>query len=195
MDGVDNRVIRERRDIALYCTPRKLMLTTILRGVADLTQSQLHGEQAGWTEAKGATDAAIFPTALHEQALSRPGYACLIFLDLKKFLPSIPPGRISFDGILHGLPEDMQRLFAHDFAVMVGRYDSQLSVGDPFKIDWGALMGCVLSTHKARMLLDSLLAAIIHHVSGVRPYGGGKGIFVNCRRTTSRVLYMQRPAQ
>jgi hypothetical protein len=81
-DGVDSRVIRERREIALYCTPLKLMLSTVLRGVADVSQSQIHGEQAGWTEAMGAIDAAILRTALHEQALNRPGYACILFLDL-----------------------------------------------------------------------------------------------------------------
>jgi hypothetical protein len=62
----------------------KLLLATVLRGVADMAQSQLHGEQAGWTEAMGAVDAAILHTALHEQALNCPGYTCILFLDLKK---------------------------------------------------------------------------------------------------------------
>jgi hypothetical protein len=73
-DRVDNRITRERREIALDCTPLKLLLSTVMRGVADVAQSQLHGEQAGGTEAMGVIDAEILHTALHELALNRPGY-------------------------------------------------------------------------------------------------------------------------
>jgi hypothetical protein len=61
-DGDDSRVIRERGEIALYCTPLKFMLATVLRFVADVAQIQLHGKQVGWTEAMGAVDAAILCT-------------------------------------------------------------------------------------------------------------------------------------
>jgi len=69
----DPRVLQERREIALFSTSQKLLLKTCVGGLNDQIQSQLAPEQLGWTQAHGATDAAILFTALHDQALARPG--------------------------------------------------------------------------------------------------------------------------
>jgi hypothetical protein len=176
--GADPRVIRERREIALLHS-LKLILSTLLRGVAAVAQSHLLPEQTGWTEACGAVDASCLFVALHGRALARPGYGVILFLDLKQFFPRIPTRGIEIETILHGLPPDLQRLAARDFAVMAVRYDKQLELGDEFTIEWGALMGCVLSTQKARVLLSSLLAAIIRYVRGTRLYGSSNAAFVD----------------
>jgi len=112
-----------------------------------------------------------FFAALHDQALARAGVAIILFLDLKQFFPRIPPEGIAFGALLHGLPPVVQQLAARDFAVMEGRYESQSGLGEAFTIDWGALMGCVLSTQKARIMLNSLVEAILRHVRGVNLYG------------------------
>jgi hypothetical protein len=56
---------------------------------------------------------------------------------------------------------------------MTGMYDTLLGTGDPFEINWGALMGCPLSTQKARILLDTLVPVMRKYVRGVRLYGSG----------------------
>jgi hypothetical protein len=169
--GADSRVVQQCREIALYCTGQKMIQKTCIGGLNDQIQSQLAPEQLGWTQAHGATDAAILFAALHDQVLARPGVAIILFLDLKQFFPRIPPEGIALGALLHGLPPDVQQLAAQDFAVMEGRYESQKGLGDPFTIDWGALMGCVLSTQKARIMLNSLVEAILRHVRGVNLYG------------------------
>jgi hypothetical protein len=97
---------------ALYSTPLKLVLSTLLRGVADVAQSQLLPEQTGWSEVCGAVDASCLFAALHGQALARPGFCVILFLDLKQFFPRIPTRAIEIETILHGLPPDLQRLAA-----------------------------------------------------------------------------------
>jgi len=142
-----------------------------MSGLSDQLQSQLAPEQLGWTRAHGATDAAILFAALHDQVLARASVAIILFLDLKQFFPRIPPEGIAFGALLHRLPPVVQQLAARDFAVMEGRYELQSGLGEAFTIDWGALMGCVLSTQKARIMLNSLVEAILRHVRGVNLYG------------------------
>jgi len=173
--GADPRVLQERREIALFSTSQKLLLKTCVGGLNDQIQSQLAPEQLGWTQAHGAMDAAILFTALHDQALGRPGVAILLFLDLKQFFLRIPPEGIMLGAILCGLPPAVQHLAARDFAVMKGRYESQNGLGEPFTIDWGALMGCVLSTQKARIMLNSLVEAILQHVHRALRHGTARG--------------------
>jgi hypothetical protein len=79
---------------------------------------------------------------------------------------------------------------------MAGRYDTQLGLGDEFTIDWGALMGCDLSTQKARVLLNSLLAAIIRYVRGTRLYGSSNAAFVDMQADDlARVIHHADRAQ
>jgi len=133
--GADPQVLQERCEIALFSTLQKLLLKTCVGGLNDQIQSQLAPEQLGWAQAHGATDAAILFTALHDQALARPGVAILLFLDLKQFFPGISPEGIKLGAILYGLPPAVQHLAARDFAVMEGRYESQNGLGEPFTID------------------------------------------------------------
>jgi hypothetical protein len=135
--GADTRVIRERRETALYCTPLKLLLSTLLRGIGDAAQSQTLPEQMGWTEAHGAVDASILFSAMHSQAISRPGFCVILFLDLKQFFPRIPTRAVELEAAM------LQRVAAREFAIMEGRYDTQLGLSDSICIDWGALMGCI----------------------------------------------------
>ena len=53
------------------------------------------------------------------------------------------------------------------------RFDSAAGLGVPFKNPRGALMGCVLSPDRAKIMLNSIVSAISLHTKGVRLYGWG----------------------
>ena len=173
-------VVSERREIALMAQEMKLLL----KMVRDVSYQRVLGRvisaQAGWLTGFGCTDPALVAAALIQQQrrLQRPLY--LLYIDLSTFFPKLDRQVVRYAEMIHGLPEEVSDLVALIYGEATNRddcvecrYDSEAGLGDPFKNYMGALMGCVLSPDRAKLVLNTVVAAISLHCKGVRVAGYG----------------------
>ena len=173
-------VVQENREIALMAQDMKLFLQMVRRVSYSRLVGRLAREQAGWLAGFGSVDPATAAALVIQQARRLEHPLWLLYVDLATFFPACNRGIIKAAEILHGLPRQVVRLTAliygthedPDSAVQC-RYDSAGGLGAPFKNHMGALMGCVLSPDKAKILLNTVLVAIQAVAKGVRLWGFG----------------------
>jgi len=110
------------------------------------------------------------------------------FIDLATFFPRIDRGACKVAELLHGLPKEVIELTALIYGAADDpegaincQYDSAGGLGDPFKNRMGALMGCVLSPDKAKILLNSIDAAKVTNPTRMQ----AKGIAARARKCDS----------
>ena len=178
----DPNIIGERREIALM----EQLMKVVLRAVKASTYARLEGRvlapQLGWLQGCATAHVGIQLQVLLQQA-ARLGHTLYIcYIDLATFFPSIERGVLLEHELLAGVPRDVLDLAAAIFgaaeaeAGMDGgvpcRYDSAAGLGDAFRNNMGALMGCVLSPARAKLFVNSVVAAIHLSVRGVRLWGG-----------------------
>ena len=102
----------------------------------------------------------------------------MLYIDLATFFLRIDRNVLTVAEMLHGVPRQVRKLTARIFGnraemqeVIQCRYDSAAGLGKPFKNWMGALMGCVLSPDRAKLLLNTILVAINATCKGVPLWG------------------------
>lgn len=174
----DARRVSERREIALMAQEMKMLLQMVRRVSYARIVGRLAREQAGWLAGFGATDPAVAAALVIQQARRLGHPIWLLYVDLATFFPKINREVVAAAEILHGLPTEVVELAtlifgSHDQSQDAVRcqYDSAGGLSDEFGNYMGALMGCVLSPDKAKILLNSVLVAIQAVGKGVRLWG------------------------
>jgi hypothetical protein len=136
--------------------------------------------QAGWLAGYGCGDPGAVAAHVIQQARRLKQPLWLLYIDLATFFPRIDRGVLTVAEALHGLPKDVQHLAALIYGsaaepekAVTCHYDSAAGLGDGFKNWMGALMGCVLSPDRAKLLLNTVIVAINAVCRGVKLWGHG----------------------
>jgi hypothetical protein len=138
--------------------------------------------QAGWLSGYGCSDPSLVIAHVIQQSrrLQRPLY--LLFTDISTFFLACDRGALKVAEVLHGLPQEVCKLVLLIYGsaeqpeeATTCHYDSAGGLGEGFQNWMGALMGCVLSPDRAKLLLNTVVVAIQAVVKGVRLWGYGDG--------------------
>jgi hypothetical protein len=104
----------------------------------------------------------------------------MMYADLQQFFPRVNRACLRIGELAHGLPAEVVQLAAAIYGAdgrdpRVARcvYDSEGGLSEAFRNGLGTLMGCPLSTDRARIFLNSLVVAIEAAARGVRLWGSG----------------------
>ena len=178
----DADVVSERREIALMAQEMKLLLQMIRRTCYARVAGRMHKSAMGWLATYGCADLGIAAAHITDQARVLQHGLYMLYLDLATFFPKIQRQGLRVAELVHGLPRVVV-----DLAVLIygaGRgdpgcvscqYDTSAGLGGSFSNYMGALMGCVLSTEKARIFLNGVVTAVFAVARGVRLWGCGNG--------------------
>ena len=183
----DPNVVAQRREIALM----EQLMKTVLQSLRQIAYLPLVGRvlspQLGWLQGHSTSHVGLQLEVAMQQA-ARVGHTLYVcYVDLSTFFPSIDRGMLMEHELLAGVPEDVLNLAASIYGGAVRasggtthccptegvscRYDSRGGLGGAFANGMGALMGCVLSPDKAKLFMNSLVAAIHMSVRGARLWG------------------------
>jgi ribosomal protein S18 acetylase RimI-like enzyme len=183
----DPNVVAQRREIALMEQLQKTVLQAVRRVTYVPMAGRVLSPQLGWLQGHATAHVGLQLEVLIQQA-ARIGHPLIvIYCDLATFFPSLDRGLLMEHELLAGLPDDVVNLAAAIYGGAVRasggeahccpregvscRYDSSGGLGDAFANDMGALMGCVLSPDRAKLFVNSVVAAIHISVRGVRLWG------------------------
>ena len=170
------------------CSPRRVCYCRVARRV-------MH-QQVGWVSGHGAFDPALTAAMVMQQARALQQDIYVLYIDLSSFFPSIHRGVLEAAELWAGVPSDVVDLAlliygaADDPENAVDcQFDSAAGLSSAFKNPRGALMGCVLSPDKAKLLLNSIVAAISLHIKGVRLFGWGEAERSETWRHISQLMF------
>ena len=121
---------------------------------------RVESAQCGFVRGIGAQAVALLASLLMQgqRAERRPSY--LLYVDIAKMFPSIDRTNLRYAELMKGVPKEVCDLVGAIFGEMTGVYDSAHGTCEDFDIYMGALMGCVLSPDKAKIILDTVVVAI-----------------------------------
>jgi hypothetical protein len=171
-------VVGERREIALTEHDVKALLQALRRSCYSRLLGRSRHQNLGWVPGYGCGDVAQASAWMVQQAraLRHPIY--MLYADLSQFFPRVHRGCLRIAEVAAGLPEPVVRLAAMIYGEHVDDprvakcvYDSDGGFGGAFANGQGTLMGCPLSTDRARLFLNSIVAAIEMTAKGVRLWG------------------------
>ena len=174
----DPEKIGERREIALTEHDVKLLLHAIRRTCYVRALGRVAKQCVGWVPGFGCTDQGMASAWAVDQArrLGHPLY--LLFADLSTFFSRIQREGASIADLAVGLPAEVIAIAtaiygagSDDPRVTRCQYDTCGGLSDTFANGVGALMGCPLSTDRARIFLNSVIIAIQVHTKGLRLWG------------------------
>jgi len=185
-------LVAERRDIAIL----DQLMKTVLQMVRTVSYSRVQGRvlspQLGWLQGHSTAHVGLQLEALLQQAARLGHEIWVLYVDLATFFPSMPRYILWILEVAQGIPEEALELAMKIFGMPVElldlaasladqavaeltgvecRYDASVGLGGAFLCYIGALQGCVLSTNKARIFMNSLVAAVWMSVRGVRLWG------------------------
>jgi hypothetical protein len=174
----DNAIVGENREIALMPVDMKMFLQMIRRAAHAKLVARIAVEQAGWCAGVGCIDPSLAVSIAIQNSARLQQPLWLLYLDLATFFPKIDRGIADMSAFLKGLPEEVIEMTTlifggmddHEEAIKC-RYESAAGLGDAFSNWMGCLMGCVLSPDRAKLLLNSILAAIGLVAKGVTLFG------------------------
>jgi len=169
----DQNLVGNRRDIALMAQCLKMVLRVLKLHVYARMAGRVDRAQCGFVRGMGAQDVALLASLLLQGGRWEKRMVYLLFVDIRKFFPAIDRTNLTFAELFHGVPTEVTQLVAAIFGEMMGVYDSAHGTCEEFGIYMGALMGCVLSPDRAKLILDTVVVAIRLHTRGVLPWGRG----------------------
>jgi hypothetical protein len=192
----DPATVSGRREIALMAQDMKLVMQMVRKASYHRMGGRIARQQMGWMAGYGAVDVALASTLVIQQANRLGGELWLLYIDLATFFPGIPRGCIETAEIFHGLPPEVAALAKLIYGAadepagaVVCQYDSEAGLGDRFRNPTGALMGCVLSPAKAKLVLNSIVAAINLVAKGVRLWGYSPEQLQRTWRSIAQLMY------
>ena len=164
-------LVGNRREIALMPQDMKLLCACIKVTAYSRMAGRIDHAQLGFCAGTGAMDGGLLAGLLLQAQRRKRAATYMLYIDISKFFPSIDRTVLTVAQAWHGLPVEVQRITAALMGEMTGAFDSAHGLGDDFDIYMGALMGCVLSPDKAKLLLNTVVVAIRAYVRGVRLAG------------------------
>ena len=189
-------VVAERREIALMAHEMKLLLQMVRRVAYQRLIGRVMNAQAGWLGGYGTTDPALIVAGVIQQSARHKQPLWLLYIDLATFFGRVDREVLTVAELLHGLPPEVVELTARIYGTAVRpeeavtcHYDSAAGLGDGFKNWMGALMGCVLSPDRCKLLLNSVIVAIDAICKGVRLWGHGDEGDVDTWRRIAQVAF------
>ena len=139
---------------------------------------RVHKVQGGWLSGFGCVDPAVAMTATIQQCRRLGQPLWILYIDLATMFPGINREACTMAELMHGLPKSVVELTTLIYGsredpggCVQCQYDSEAGLGDAFSNWMGALMGCVLSPDRAKMLIDSVIRAVAAVAKGVRLFG------------------------
>jgi hypothetical protein len=171
-------LIGENREIALTEHDTKILLHMVRRATYRRLVGRTVHHNLGWLPGYGCHNTGTASNWIVQQArrLGHPLY--LLFLDLSQFFPRVHRQCMRIGEVAHGLPKEVIRLAAliygadgEDENVARCCYDSAGGLSQDFTNGLGLLMGCPLSTDRARIFMNAVLVAIHVHAKGVVLWG------------------------
>ena len=174
----DSRVVSENREIALMPVDMKLFLQMVRRATYAKMVGRIAVEQAGWCAGVGCVDPSLWLSQIIQNSARLQQPLWILYIDLATFFPKIDRGIADVQALLKGLPPEVVELTALIFGSadnhsdsVACRYETAGGLGDRFNNWLGCLMGCVLSPDRAKLLLNSIIAAIDLVAKGVTLFG------------------------
>ena len=171
-------VVDQRREIALMAQELKLFMQMVRRVAYSKVIGRISAEQGGWIGGYGVTDTGFTAQCAIQQARAQRKTIYLLYIDLATFFPRIDRDMLAMAEELHGLPKEVWELTKRIYGSLDDpegavqcQYDSAAGLGEAFPNTAGALMGCVLSPDKAKLLLNTLVVAINAVCKGFRWWG------------------------
>ena len=176
--------ISERREIALMAQELKLVLQMVRWTSFCRLEGHVDAAQAGWTAGHGAADPGLTLQAAMQDARRTRRRLYILYIDLAQFFPRMNRTIQSEAELFLGLPPEVALLAKQIYGRGVAgaadavrcQYDTADGLSRAFANHMGALMGCVLSPSKAKILLQSVLQAIVSTVRGYVPWGSSEGV-------------------
>jgi len=174
----DPELISERREIALTEQDTKLLLQCVRRACYARVIGRVRSQNLGWVPGYGCSDVGIASGWAAQQARQCGSTFYLLYADLAQFFPRVHRQCLRVAEVAHGIPTKVLALAAaiygeHSDDPRVARcvYDSAGGFSDAFPNGVGVLMGCPLSTDRARLFLNSIVCAIELTAKGMRLWG------------------------
>ena len=153
----------------------KVVMQSVRRSVYSHMPRRIVPAQLGWLTGMSTAHVGIqFALAVQQAALTGQSMY-LLYCDLSTFFPSIDRAVLRLHELATGVPSQILDIAAaicnRVVEEAVGtpcRYDSAAGLGDFFVNSMGALMGCVVSPDRAKLSVNSVIAAIELLVQGLR---------------------------
>ena len=169
--------LKEKRDIALPSQMLKLQ-GSLYRDPYHAIMPRLL-PNFGWTPGVAMGGASQLGGYALDQAHLLLHLLIFIYGDVKRFFPSMDKSYILLAEQWYGLPEDVRIGTARLYADACMRYETAHGLADfdfqTLHMKAGSPQGCLLSTEKAKIFLNSLAEALSMLVDGVRFWNGVSG--------------------
>ena len=174
----DPELVGDRREIALTEHDVKALLQCVRRVCYARVVGRISKHNLGWVPGYGCNDVALGSAWATQQASVLSQSIWLLYIDMAQFFPRIHRECLKIGELAHGLPDEVVRLAARVYGAHVDDpnvakcvYDSSGGLSESFSNGCGALMGCPLSTDRARIFLNSIVVAIDSTVRGFKLWG------------------------
>ena len=177
---VDSLRICKKRDIGLPPQCLKLQGALYFSAYAEV-MPRLMDNNHGWTVGMAARGAAMVGGYALDHALLLCHTLIAIYGDIRRFFPSMNREFVLMSEMWYGLPVDVREatLALYDDACCMYETDHGLADFDfdMLHMTTGSIQGCLLSTEKAKLFLNSLAEAIsvMAGGGGVRFWNGQQG--------------------
>ena len=168
----------ERREIALTEHDSKVILQCVRRACYARVLGRARRQNLGWLPGYSCSDVGMASGWAAQQARQLKTTLYMLFADLSQFFPRVNRKCLRVAELAHGIPKQVLALAAaiygsstDDPRVASCVYDSAGGFSDAFPNGMGVLMGCPLSTDRARLFLNSIVCAIELTAKGIRLWG------------------------
>jgi hypothetical protein len=102
-----------------------------------------------------------------------------LMADIQRFFPAMDRGYVLLAEQWHGLPEAVRRDTLRLYSKAVAQYETVHGLAtlnfETLRMKSGAVQGCLLSTEKAKLFMNTLAEAVANQVDGIRFWDGTAG--------------------
>ena len=174
------RVIRKKRDIGLPSQLLKLQAALYFPAYEGI-MPRLLGVNHGWTRGMAARGAAMVGGYALDHALLLRHRLIAVYGDIQRFFPAMDRDFVLASEAWYGLPRDVREATLALYRDACMQYETEHGLADfvfeTLHMTTGFIQGCLLSTEKAKLFINSLAEAIntLIAAGGVRFWNGQRG--------------------
>ena len=141
--------------------------------------ARVQDAQHGWRRGEAFTEVAGVGTLSIDQAHLLRHLMIHLFCDIKRFFPAMDRGFVLLAELWHGLPKAVREETARLYSRAVAQYETVHGLATLnftlLQMKSGAVQGCLLSTEKAKLFMNTLAEAVSMQIDGVRFWNGEEG--------------------